>query len=210
MLIRRHELISVLPNSIKAFIRGGVVSETPKSDHPVFRTARWCKLLDNDDAITAAVSVAEQSGWQPIVVEMSDDTSARKAARILTERAEAEVKDLDGRPVAVISGGELVSPVLGRGRGGRNQAFALECAEIIAGKRIAVLSAGTDGIDGNSSAAGAVADGTTLSRALAAGLTVAKVRERSDSNGFFDRLGDTIVTGPTGINVRDLRVAVAW
>jgi hydroxypyruvate reductase len=210
MLIQRHKLTSVLPNSIKALIRGGVVPETPKSDHRAFCTARWYKLLDNDDAITGAVSFAEKSGWRPIVTELSDDISARDAARILTERAEDEVNRLDGKPVAVISGGELVSPVLGRGRGGRNQAFALECTEIIAGKRISVLSAGTDGIDGNSSAAGAFADGTTLTRSLAAGLVVANAREESDSNEFFDRLGDTIVTGPTGINVRDLRIVLAW
>jgi glycerate 2-kinase len=128
----------------------------------------------------------------------------------LIQRAEDEFNILDGQPVAVISGGEVVSPVLGGGRGGRNQAFALECAEVIAGKRLSVLSAGTDGIDGNSSAAGAFADGTTLARSLAAGLVVAKAREESDSNGFFDRLGDTIVTGPTGINVRDLRIVLAW
>lgn len=210
MLIQRYKLTSVFPDSIKALIRRGVVPETPKSEHPAFRPARWHKLLDNDDAITAAVSFAEKSDWKPIVVEISDDTSARDAARTLTKRAETEVKDHDGKRVAVISGGELVSPVLGRGRGGRNQAFALECAEVIAGKRIAVLSAGTDGIDGNSSAAGAVADGTTLSRSLAAGLVVAKAREESDSSGFFDRLGDAIVTGPTGINVRDIRIVLAW
>lgn len=210
MLIQRYKLTSVLPDSIRALIRRGVVPETPKSEHSAFRIARWHKLLDNDDAITAAARFAEQSGWQPIVVEMSDDTTACEAARTLTERAEDEVNGLAGKPVAVISGGELVSPVLGCGRGGRNQAFALECVEIITGRRIAVLSAGTDGIDGNSRAAGAVADGTTLTKSLAAGLAVAKAREASDSNGFFDRLGNAIVTGPTGINVRDLRIVLAW
>jgi hydroxypyruvate reductase len=210
MLIRKHKLASLFLDSIKQLIRDGVVPETPKSDHPVFRTARWHKLLDNDDALAGAVRFAEKSDWKPIVVEMSDDISTRDAARTLTRRAEAEVNSLDGKPVAVISGGELVSPVLGGGRGGRNQAFALECTEVIAGKRLSVLSAGTDGIDGNSSAAGAFADGTTLARSLAAGLVVAKAREESDSNGFFDRLGDTIVTGPTGINVRDLRIVLAW
>ncbi|MBZ0170694.1 Putative hydroxypyruvate reductase [Candidatus Methylomirabilis lanthanidiphila] len=209
-LIRRHRLTSVFPNSIKALIRRGVVPETPKSEHPAFRTARWFKLLDNDDAVRAAVGFAEQSGWKPVVAEIADNISARDAARILIRRAEDEIRGLNGQPVAVISGGELVSPVLGRGRGGRNQAFALECAELIAGKRVSVLSVGTDGIDGNSRAAGAVADGRTLARARAAGLGVATVREASDSHGFFDRLGDTIVTGPTGINVRDLRVVLAW
>lgn len=208
-IIERHGLTSALPKSVRALIGSGV-PETPKSEHPVFRTARWFKLLDNDDAIRAAVSVAEQSGWKPVVAKIADDVSVRDAATILIRRAEDEVTRRNGMPVAVISGGELVSPVLGRGRGGRNQAFALECVEVIAGKRMAVLSAGTDGIDGNSRAAGAVADGRTLARARAAGLGVATVREASDSHGFFDRLGDTIVTGPTGINVRDLRVVLAW
>jgi hydroxypyruvate reductase len=79
----------------------------------------------------------------------------------------------------------------------------------IAGKKIAVLSAGTDGIDGNSPAAGAVADGETLSRASAAGLDVADFMRRSDAYNFFDRLGDAIMTGPTGNNLRDLRVLLA-
>lgn len=209
-LVERYKLTSVLPNSIRALVDSGGVPETPKADHPAFQRAQWHKLLDNDDAVAAAVRFAEWTGWRPIVVELSDDTSASDAARILTRRAEDEVKGLDGTPVAVISGGELVSPVLGGGRGGRNQAFALESVEVIAGKKIAVLSAGTDGIDGNSGAAGAFADGTTLSRAQAAGLGIAIAREASDSHGFFDRLGDTIITGPTGINVRDVRIVLAW
>lgn len=209
-IIERHTLASVLPKSVRALIDGGAVPETPKREHAAFRTARWYKLLDNDEAVAAAASFAERSGWKPVVAEIADDVSVRDAATILIRRAEDEVTRRNGMPVAVISGGELVSPVLGRGRGGRNQAFALECVEVIAGKRMAVLSAGTDGIDGNSRAAGAVADGRTLARARAAGLGVATVREASDSHGFFDRLGDTIVTGPTGINVRDLRVVLAW
>jgi len=209
-LVERYKLTSVLPNSIRALMDSGGVPETPKADHPAFRRAQWYKLLDNDDAVTEGVRFAEQSGWRPILVELSEDTSASDAARLLIERAEAEVKRVDGQPVAVISGGELISPVLGGGRGGRNQAFALECAEFIAGKRMAVLSTGTDGIDGNSNAAGAFVDGTTLARSLAVGLSVVNAREGSDSNGFFERLGDTIITGPTGINVRDLRVVLAW
>jgi len=208
--IERHALASVLPKSVRALIGGGAVPETPKREHAAFRTARWYKLLDNDEAVVAASSFAERSGWQPIVAEIADDVFVRDAATILIRRAEDEATRRKGMPVAVISGSELVSPVRGGGRGGRNQAFVLECAEIIAGKRIAVLSAGTDGIDGNSNAAGAFADGTTLSRALAVGLGVAMAREISDSHRFFDRLGDTIVTGPTGINVRDLRVVLAW
>jgi len=109
----------------------------------------------------------------------------------------------------VIADGELSSPVTGNGVGGRNSAFVLECVKKIAGKPIAVLSAGTDGVDGNSPAAGAVADGETLSRARAAGLDPRDFSRRSDAYTFFQQLGDTIETGPTGNNLRDLRILLS-
>jgi hydroxypyruvate reductase len=109
----------------------------------------------------------------------------------------------------VISDGEVSSPVTGDGIGGRNSAFVLACAEKIAGRKVAVLSAGTDGIDGNSPAAGAVADGETLARALTLGMDVWEAFARSDAYNFFLRLDDAIVTGPTGNNLRDLRVLIA-
>lgn len=115
-----------------------------------------------------------------------------------------------GKPVCVISGGELSSPVRGDGVGGRNQAFVLECVRRIAGERIAVLSAGTDGIDGNSPAAGAVADGTTLERARSLRMDPADCLARSDSHTFFKLLDDDITCGPTQNNVRDIRVLVSW
>jgi glycerate 2-kinase len=95
------------------------------------------------------------------------------------------------------------------GVGGRNQQFALACAERIAGENITVLSAGTDGVDGNSPAAGAVADGETLARASAMGMEVGDFLGRSDAFGFFSRLRDAVVTGPTGNNLRDLRILLA-
>ena len=114
-----------------------------------------------------------------------------------------------GRPVAVIADGEVSSPVTGNGTGGRNSAFVLACAPKIAGRKITVLSAGTDGIDGNSPAAGAIADGETISRARAANLDPDDFFRRSDAYAFFERLGDAIVTGPTGNNLRDLRILLA-
>ncbi|MGH7836978.1 MAG: MOFRL family protein, partial [Candidatus Binataceae bacterium] len=102
--------------------------------------------------------------------------------------------------------GELSSPVTGGGIGGRNAAFVLACVPKIAGKKITVLSAGTDGIDGNSPAAGAVADGDTLERGRALGLDPADFQARSDAWNYFARLGDALTTGPTGNNLRDLRI----
>ena len=96
------------------------------------------------------------------------------------------------------------------GTGGRNQHFALYCAEKIAGENIAVFSAGTDGVDGNSLAAGGIVDGTTMDRARAAGLDVA--RHLSGFNAFplLEKLSDSIQTGPTGTNVRDVRILLAY
>jgi len=109
----------------------------------------------------------------------------------------------------VIADGEVSSPVTGDGVGGRNSAFVLACVPKIAGRHIAVLSAGTDGIDGNSPAAGAVADGDTLARGKNAGLDAADSFRGSDAYTYFARLGDAVVTGPTGNNLRDLRILLA-
>jgi len=109
----------------------------------------------------------------------------------------------------VIADGELSSPVTGDGIGGRNSAFVLDCVAKIAGQPIAVLSAGTDGIDGSSPAAGAVADGATLERARSLGFDPHDFARRSDSYSFFKAVGDAIETGPTGNNLRDLRILIA-
>ncbi|HEV2114746.1 MAG TPA: MOFRL family protein, partial [Terriglobales bacterium] len=112
--------------------------------------------------------------------------------------------------VCLISGGEVTVRVQNGGTGGRNQQFALYCAEKIASENITVLSAGTDGIDGNSPATGAVADGTTVARARAGGLDAAAALKTFDAFPFFDALGDAIITGPTGNNLRDVRVLLAY
>ena len=96
------------------------------------------------------------------------------------------------------------------GIGGRNQQFALYCAEKIASETVCVLSAGSDGIDGNSAAAGGIADGTTLERAKARGLDASAHLTRFDACPLFEALRDAVVTGPTGNNLRDLRILLAY
>jgi glycerate 2-kinase len=132
-----------------------------------------------------------------------------KAADNLLSQLEAWRRENPGQRVAVIADGEVSSPVTGNGVGGRNSAFVLACVEKIAGRRITVLSAGTDGIDGNSPAAGAVADGETRARAKLLGLDARAVFRQSDAYSFFCKLDDAILTGPTGNNLRDLRVLLA-
>jgi glycerate 2-kinase len=119
-----------------------------------------------------------------------------------------------GRPVAgpaaIISGGETTVTLRGEGKGGRNQEFVLAAAIDLAGTAgIAVLSGGTDGTDGPTDAAGAIADGETVKRAAQAGLKAADYLARNDSYPFFQALGDLLLTGPTNTNVMDVRIMLA-
>jgi hydroxypyruvate reductase len=139
----------------------------------------------------------------------TDDWPVEKAADFLLAQLEELRVTNPRQPVALIADGELSSTVTGDGLGGRNSAFVLACVEKIAGKGIVVLSAGTDGIDGNSPAAGAIADGETLSRALHVGLNPKDFYRQSNSFRFFEALGDVVITGPTGNNLRDLRLLIA-
>jgi hydroxypyruvate reductase len=113
--------------------------------------------------------------------------------------------------VCLISGGEITVKVEGKGgAGGRNQHFALYCAQKIAGERITILSAGTDGIDGNSDATGAVVDGTTMARIKQQSLNAEQALKSFNTTPLFEALGDVIKTGPTGNNLRDLRLLLAY
>src|SRR6202007_2617346 len=140
----------------------------------------------------------------------TDDWPVEKAATALLAQLKQLQASNPGQPVALIADGELSSAVTGDGLGARNSSFVLACVEKIAQQPIVVLSAGTDGIDGNSPAAGAVADGETLVCARNAGLDPQDFLRRSDSFTFFAALGDSIITGPTGNNLRDFRVLIAF
>jgi hydroxypyruvate reductase len=139
----------------------------------------------------------------------TDNWPVAEATDFLLAQLAALKRANPSRPVAIVADGEVSSPVTGGGVGGRNLAFVLDCVEKIAGQKIAVLSVGTDGIDGSSPAAGAVADGGTSGRARALGLDTAEYFQQSDSFTFFSKLDDAILTGPTGNNLRDLRILIA-
>jgi hydroxypyruvate reductase len=162
-----------------------------------------------DDLFHPAHHASEGKGFFTCCDNSTDDWPVEKAAEYLLAQLSAQQAANPSRPVALIADGEISSPVTGDGIGGRNSAFVLACVENIVGRRVAVLSAGTDGIDGNSPAAGAVADGETLARAMAAGLNPGDAFRRSDAFTFFAQLNDAIVTGPTGNNLRDLRILLS-
>ena len=183
--------------------------ETPKSGDPAFNNAHFSILLGLDNLFHPAHGAAEGTGCMTCCDNATDDWPVERAAEYLLAQLEELHSNNPTRRVAVIADGEVSSPIRGNGIGGRNAAFVLSCVEKIAGKHIAVLSAGTDGIDGNSPAAGAVADGETLARAHAVGLDLREAFQRSDAHTFFERLDDAVITGPTGNNLRDLRVLIA-
>jgi hydroxypyruvate reductase len=184
------------------------LEETPKSDDPAFVHARWWPVLSNQSAVGQAGVAATREGFAVEVDNSCDDWSYDRAADYLLERVRALRKQVSR--LCLISGGEVTVKVTNGGTGGRNQQFALYCAQKITGENITVLSAGTDGIDGNSPAAGAVVDGSTLARAQAAGFDPAVALKDFNAYPLFDALGDAIVTGPTGNNVRDLRILLAY
>ena len=198
-----------LPAALRRWIDEGEMPETPKEEHPAFRNARFSLLLGLDDLFHPAHHATEAKGFVACCDNTTDDWPVEKAAEYLLAQLDEVRRANPGQRVAVIADGEVSSPVRGKGIGGRNTAFVLACVKKIAGKNIAVLSAGTDGVDGNSPAAGAVADGETLERGRAIGLNSTYMFRESDSYTYFARLGDTIVTGPTGNNLRDLRILLA-
>lgn len=209
-VVRKYDLHSELPTALQSLLDSPSIPETPKPEDHRFAASEWICVLGNAHALDAARRFTEERGWETIVDNTVDEIDVGEAAARLVERLRQLRSAGRGNPVCLLSGGELSSPVRGGGVGGRNQAFVLECVECIAGERIAVLSAGTDGVDGNSPAAGAVADGLTRDRARSLQMEAADYLARSDAHSYFARLGDAIVTGPTRNNVRDVRVLVSW
>lgn len=208
-ILARYGLRKKLPVSITAWIDGGSLPETPKASHAAFRNAKFELILGMHDLFHAAHHAAEAHGYITRCDNSTDDWPIEKAVDSLLIQLEEWQRDNPGEKVALIADGEVASPVTGNGIGGRNSAFVLACVERIAGHKIVVLSAGTDGIDGNSPAAGAVADGETAGRARSLGLDADVCYRESDAYTFFNKLGDAIVTGPTNNNLRDLRILTA-
>jgi glycerate 2-kinase len=215
-LLERYQLRRQLPAAVLRALDNARALEHEAYHADARALRRHYLLLDNERARGAAARAAQAHGF---VVEVCDDlieAPVEAGCRELVARL-LRLKANEAGAVCLVNGGEFVCPVRGTGTGGRNLEAALRCAvefdahadEITAASwRVAALHAGTDGIDGNSPAAGAIADETTIRRAHALGLDALDFLARSDAYNFFRALGDTIETGPTGTNVRDLRIMI--
>ncbi len=205
-IARRYQLIERFPASIRRSFESRTLEPAPHPGDPRFHNAKYFCLLSSQDAVAAARAVLERFGFRLQPAPSPWDGDFRQIADRQMEALEALAQAHPGEPVALVAGGEVTCPVTGSGTGGRNQAYVLYAATRIAGRKRVVLSAGTDGRDGNSPSAGAVGDGQTLFRARALGLDPDRYLAESDSYYFFRTLGDTMDVGFTDNNVRDLRL----
>jgi len=200
----RQRVPASVRNRIEQGARGEL-PETPKPEDPLFAYVRNTVVGGNRLALDAAARVARQLGYRALILSSTIEGETREIARM--HAAIAREIAASGRPVrppaCIITGGETTVTIKGDGLGGRNQEFVLAAALEIAGlDRVVVFSAGTDGTDGPTDAAGAIADGTTLSRNPDA----RRFLDRNDSYRYFEPLGDLVITGPTNTNVMDVRL----
>lgn len=199
-----------LSSDLLAFFNDLGLAETPKADHPAFSKSGWISLLSSDDLCRIAGEAATKLGFHVVVDNRCDDWGYKDAASYLLSRLQ-ELRQQYPK-VCLLSAGEVSVKIAAvHGIGGRNQQFVLECSRLIVEKNLkaTVLSGGSDGVDGNSPAAGGVCDETTMARAAAEGLDIIAGLERFDSFTVLNALGDAIITGPTGNNVRDLRILLS-
>jgi glycerate 2-kinase len=209
-VLRRFGGEGAYPPAVVARLRNGgtgAVPETPKpGDARLAQT--WTTVVGSRrDAMAGAAAEAAALGYHVSRLDDAVIGEARTTAVAHLRAALARAAGL-GRPTCIVSSGETTVHVTGRGRGGRNQEFALAAADLLAqhGGAAVVASVGTDGIDGPTDAAGAIADSTTIGRAGAAGLIPGRYLSDNNAYAFFEALGDLIHTGPTGTNVGDLQV----
>ncbi len=193
-------------------IRGaaGEIAETPKEGNPVFARVQNIIIGSNKKAIETAKIEAEGHGYQTVIISSDLQGEATDAAAWLARKAIEARRGLAGGSqgkICLISGGETTVTVRGNGLGGRNTELALAFAQEIKGMQgITLLSAGTDGTDGPTDAAGAIVDGSTIERAEAAGIIPGDYLKNNDSYHFFKTAGGLFITGPTGTNVMDLQI----
>jgi len=211
-IIVAYDIENDLPPAVRRRVHAGVagrVKDTPKTSDPLFAQTVNRIISSNIDAIYAAENAAKQMGYRTFILSSMIEGDTAEAARMHGAIAREIIKT--GHPVSapacILSGGETTVKITGSGKGGRNQEFALAAAMDIDGcETIVVFSAGTDGTDGPTDAAGAVVDHLTGFRARQLGLVPQDYLAENDSYHFFKQLDDLVITGPTNTNVIDLRV----
>lgn len=213
-ILEKYDLRDKISPAVLEFLEEGAQGrheETPKADDPVFERTQNVVIGSNILAVKAAQKKAEDLKYNTLILStliMGETKDVAKFHAAIAKEILNTGNPLQ-KPACIISGGETTVTIRGKGLGGRNQEFALAAAiEIDGWDEVVILSGGTDGTDGPTDAAGAIADGTTLSRAKALKLNAEAYLRENDSYHFFQPLADLIITGPTYTNVMDLRLVM--
>ena len=213
-LIERFDLKAKVPPAVDALFRrgaGGGVAETPKPGDRLFDHVANHIVGSISEALMAAENEAHKRGFNPLVLTSMIQGEAREVAKVVCAIAKevGRTRRPVPPPACLLCGGETTVTLNGRGLGGRNMELALAAAVELDGMpRTLLLSAGTDGTDGPTDAAGAFADGTTIARAMEMGLKPVVYLAKNDSYRFFQQVGDLLITGPTRTNVMDMQIVL--
>jgi glycerate-2-kinase len=213
-ILQEHGLWRTVPSSIRKRTqkgKEGKLPETPKRSSRIFKQVHNVLVGTSKESCQAAAEVLEKRGYHSLILSTRLQGEAREVGKVLAGICIGirENRLPVAPPAAVVAGGETTVTVRGKGRGGRNQELVLSAALSIRGNpSILVSSIGTDGVDGPTDAAGAVADGNTVERGLRKGLDADTSLRENNSHEFFKKLKDLIVTGPTGTNVNDILIAI--
>jgi hydroxypyruvate reductase/glycerate 2-kinase len=212
-IFEKYRLTDKIPFSVLDTLKKGIegtIAETPKNGHPVFENVENIIVGSNRQAIEAASEKSDSLALNPQIISTDITGEARDVGRRFARKAiEIKKAKKTSVPLTLISGGETTVTVRGNGLGGRNTELALSFAMEIEGMDgITFLSAGTDGTDGPTDAAGAIVSGKTLSRARKMDIDPRHYLAENDSYTFFKKVGGLFVTGPTGTNVMDIQIAI--
>ena len=213
-IVKKYDLRDKIPAAVVEILENGArgkVEETPKAGNPAFERTQNLIIGSNIQAVRAAKQKAEELGYNSLILSSFIEGETREVAKVhaAIAREILETGNPVARPACVISGGETTVTIRGKGLGGRNQEFVLAAAIEIDGlEDMVILSGGTDGTDGPTDAAGAIADSGTMNRSRELGLDAKRFLRENDSYHFFKPLGDLIITGPTYTNVMDLRLVM--
>ncbi|UCF50667.1 MAG: glycerate kinase [Thermoplasmatales archaeon] len=208
-ILKKYKLLDKIPSSVRDKITDGIhkkIPETPKDDDIAFDNVFNFIVANNEIACNAAEEKAEELGYKTMVITTNLVGDAKERGRFLVDKALNF--QTYAKKMIFISGGETTVTIKGKGIGGRNQEMVLSCVKEIANKNFIFSSFATDGIDGNSNGAGAIADSFTLERAKKNKLNPNIFLNENNSYNFFKILGDSFITGPTGTNVMDIQVLI--
>ncbi len=209
-ILKKYDLNSSIPNSIKKVIENGIkgkITETPKRGDSVFKNVYNFVISNNKVACQAAMQQAEKLGYKTMLLTTSLDGEAKDIGKYLISKV---LNFSTNNKFVFISGGETTVTVKGDGKGGRNQEMVLSVVKDLFDNKVIFSSFASDGIDGKSDAAGAIADSFTYKRALEKKLDTDKYLNENNSYEFFKILDDIFLTGPTGLNFMDIQIIVKY